>query len=261
VGFNGIMRSSTIGIKNMPSFFKGKFRVSVPANLSRKIYAIESSKPGGTKMELPLLNQSMIYFTKDLDRVIKEGSNYEELQWMTGQISSHYFWPPTSLGIFYRKSDVEPFKMIVAPLENIKQITAADLAIGVENSLAENVLASGKGAYVPDTSFEAYAEILQYPDNMIELIRLNQDFNGILIDVKAKGWKVSTLKENINPHSKCMFLFPLELNYSKIGLFAIGYEYLRYWGNFMPYSDIGLHYLMADTLKLATGNLLFPAEK
>jgi len=261
VGFNGIIRSSTIGIKTMPSYFTGKFKVSVPENLSRKIYAIESSKPGGTNKELPTFNQSMVYFTKDLGRVIKESNNFEELQWTMGQISSHYFWPPTSLSIFQRKSDAEPFRMIDAPLENIKQITAADLAIGVKNSLTENILASGRGVYVPDTSFESFAEILQYPDNMMKLMSLNQDFDGIPIDVKAKGWNVSTLKENINPHSRCMFLFPLELNYSKIGLFAIGYEYLRYWGNIMPSGDIGLHYLMADTLKLAVGNLLFPVKK
>jgi len=245
----------------LPAFFIGKFKVSVPENLSRKVFAIESLKPGRNKKELPTFDQSMVYFTKDLNKVIKESSNYEELQWMMGQISSHYFWPPTSLGIFYKKLDIEPLRMIDAPLENIKQITAADLAIGVKNSLTENVLASGRGAYVPDTSFKNYTEILQYPDNMIKLIGSNQDFDGIPIDVKVKGWNVSTLKENINPHSKCLFLFPLELNYSKIGLFAIGYEYLRYWGNLMPSRDIGLHYLMANTIELAMGNLLFPANK
>jgi hypothetical protein len=248
------------GNKTLPAFFIGKFKVSVPENLSRKVFAIEASKPGGTNREVPCFSQTTLHFTKDLDRIKKEGDNLKELQWMTGEMVSHYFWSPTSMGIFYRKYENVPFDMIDAPLENIKQITAQELAIGVNNSVTENILKTGRATYIPDTKFEQLSQVVQLPDNTLDLIRSNQVFEGDSIDVKAQGWDLSSIKNNIYPPSRCLFIMPLRSDNSNMGILAVGYEYIFYWGNLLPIKELRLHYLLGDTLKLALGNLLFPPK-
>lgn len=244
----------------MPAFFTGKFKASVPADLSRRSFARDASKPGGTNREVPYFNQTTLHFTKDLDRIIKEGDNLKELQWMTGEMVSHYFWPPTSMGIFYRKYENMPFDMIDAPLENIKQITAQELAIGVKNSVTENILKTGRATYIPDTKFEDLSQIVQLPDNTLDLIRSNQVFEGDSIDVKAQGWDFSSIKDNIYPLSRCLFLMPLRQDSSNMGIFAVGYG-KYYWGNLLPINELRMQYLLGDALRLSLLNILFPAKK
>lgn len=253
--------------KSLPSPYIGKFKVSVPDSLSRKAFAIDREKPGGTNMPLPGFSQTSAYFIKDISRVTKEGDSLQELQWMMGQISSHYLWPCTSLGIFYRKYDTEAFTMVEAPfmeespLKNIKQITASDLAIGVNNSVTENILRTGRATYIPDTKFERITQIVQLPENALELSRSGEPFAGDSLNAVEMKWDISSISKNIGPHSGCMFLMPLQLNTEKIGLFAIGYEYSYLWGNLLPMGEILRLYIMGDALKLALGNLLFPVKK
>lgn len=249
------------GGKTLPAFFIGKFKASIPENLSRKVFALEASRPGGANRKVPNFNQTSAYFTKDIERVVKEGNDIQDLQWMMGQISSHYLWPCASLGIFYRKYGTEPLKMVEAPLENIRQLTADDLALGVNNSVIENIIKTGRATYIPDTAFDKISEIVQMPDDTLELIKSNRLFDGIKIDVKAKGWDITKLRDSVNPQTRCLFTMPLKLNDTNIGLFAVGYEYIYFWGNLLPMKELGYHYLMGDALKLALGNLLFPVKK
>ena len=261
MGFVNLIRSNSGGVKGMPTPFIGKFKVSVPANLSRKVFALDASKPGGTNREVPVFNQTSVHFTKDLERIVKEGDNLKELQWMAGEMVSNYFWPPTSIGIFYRKYENVPFEVIDAPLENVKEITAKDLAIGVKNSVTENVLKTGRATYIPDTKFDQLSQVVQLPDNALDLIRSNQVFEGDSIDVKAQGWDISAIKNNIFPPSRCLFLMPLRSDGSNIGIFAVGYEYLYYWGNLLPMKEIRLQYLLGDAVRLSMLNILFQSKK
>ncbi len=263
VWVSGISRKG----RSLPILYRGNFKVSVPDNLSRKVFAmdraiaIKRAQPGGTNRDVPGFDQTSTYFIKDIDRVIKEGNSLNELQWMMSEISSHYLWPCSSLGIFYRKHETEPFKMIEAPFENVIQITAGDLAIGVNNSVTENILKSGKATYIPDTKFERLTQVVQLPENTLSMINSNQSFEGESVDVNANKWDFSSIRKNIGPHSGCMFMMPLQLNKEKIGLFAVGYEKTYFWGNLLPIKEIQYHCLIGDALKLALGNLLFPAKR
>jgi hypothetical protein len=247
--------------RSLPILYRGNFKVSVSENLSRKVFAIDRAKPGGTNRELPRFNQTAAYFIRDIGRITREGSSFAELQWIMEQISSHYLWPCTSLGIFYRKYDTEAFKMIDAPLENIQQITAGDLAIGVKNSVTEHILRTGRATYIPDTEFDRLTQVVQLPENTLGLIRADRPFEADSLDVKENGWEFSSIIKNISPHAGCMFMMPLILDTEKIGLFAIGYERTYFWGNLLNIKEIQYHYLMGDALKLALGNLLFPVQK
>lgn len=247
--------------------YRGNFKVSLPKELSRKVFAmdrdfaIKTAKPGGTNREVPHFNQLTVHFANDLTRISKEATSLNELQWIAGQMSSNYFWPCTSLGIFYRKYENEAFKIIDAPPENVIQITAKDLAIGVNNSVTENILRTGRATYIPDTKFERITQVTQLPLNMKELLESKQPIASDNVDVREKNWDFSSIRESISPHSGCMFMMPLQLETGKIGLFAVGYEKTYFWGNLLNMIEIQYQYLLGDALKLALGNLLFPAKK
>lgn len=242
--------------KNIPVVpYVGRFKVSLTAELSRKGFFIETQQPGETHRECPGFDQTTYnYFRKDLTRIYLESNNFQELQWIAGEMVSHYFWPPSSLGIFYRYRNSKPLKAIEAPLEGVRQIMAGDLALGKKQSAAEHIIKDNKATYIPDTQITDYLHLWQMPDNPIEHIH-SREFSGEKRDILKMGWDFSSISKNLSSHSQCMFVMPFKVYKDSIGFFAVGFDGL-FWGNFLPMQEIKYLHLLADDLKDSLAKLV-----
>jgi hypothetical protein len=238
-----------------------KFNVSLPNELSRKIFAIEREQQGGAKRECPQFHQTTVnYLMKDLERIYLESNSIQDLQGISYEMVSHYFWPPSSLGIFYRNRRSEPLQAIEGlHIDGVRQITASDLAFGVKRSAAEHIIKDNKATYIPDTHLTDFTHMVQMPDNAMDLINGHQGFKGESKDILKIGWDFSSISRNLSAHSRCLFMMPFQVEKEKIGFFAVGFDGLM-WGNLLPMQETMYQYLLGDSLKIALAKFVYPLK-
>jgi hypothetical protein len=242
--------------------YVGKFKVSLPKELSRKEFFIERQQPGGTDRDCPIFDQTTAaYFKKDLDRIYSESNNLQELQWIANEMFSHYFWPPSSLGIFYRNGGKGPLHTIEAPLEGVRQINVSDLTFGSRHSLTEHIIKDNRATYIPDTSFRDYVHILQIydvPKDEQGLIEPGQVLKGENIAILKTGWDISSIIKKISPYSRCMFMMPFHVEKERIGFLAVGFGRLLWEkGSYLPIKETFDQYFLGDYLKMALANFVY----
>lgn len=237
-----------------------KFNVSLPPELSRKVFSIEREQQGGTNRECPRFDQTTVnYFLKDLERIFLESNSIQDLHGIAYEMVSHYFWPPSSLGLFYRNRRSEPLQAIELHIEGVKQITVSDLGFGIGKSAAEHIIKGGRATYIPDTKLTDYIHMVQMPKDAGELISAGKSIKGDSREILKTGWDFSFITGNISPHSRCMFMMPLEVDNEKIGFFAAGFDGL-FWGNLLPMQETMYQYLLGDSLRLALAKFVFPLK-
>ena len=251
-GFGG--RKHLPASKYNPAFpYVGKFKVSLPKELSRKEFFIERQQPGGADRECPKFDRPT--FMKDLERVFLESNEIRDVQWIANEMFSHYFWPPSSIGIFYRSRKNEHLQAIEAPLEGVGQITADDLGLEAKNSLTAHIIKDNRATYIPDTRFEDYLhidQILEVSNNENEPIDAAWKLKGVSIEISKTGWDISSIIKKIGPHSRCLFMMPFQVGNEKTGFLAVGYGRLLWERrSYLPIEETFDQYRLGYYLNMA----------
>lgn len=237
------------------SAYTGSFKVSLPEKLSRVAYVANKDM----NARKPQFTQTSENFANDLKRLPFDAKTLEEIKWAALQMSQHYVWPASSMEIFHRSSDSAPFKTVDAQMPGTVPVSASELGLGEENGVAERILRSGRAVYIPDTSFTQINEVILFPVDALQLILESREFEGEKLDPRKEGWEVDAFAKAVNKHSRSMFIMPLSLSDTTIGLFVLGNRMIYFFGEYTSFDELQLEYLIGDSVKLALGNLQFPS--
>jgi len=250
-GLPNIMGMLGIGGKVMVSLPQGTFIVSVPEGLS--------------KMGKGQHSFQKQYFDKDIKRLSREITSLQELDIAALLISSHYIGRCSSFCIIHQRPEhAELQEGDISLGKDIRRFEKADLGIGLENGFVANVIASGKATYVPDTRFEKHKGVFQLPADAGRFIRFDMPVKmDEVTDVQRKGWDVSALRDRIAPHSRSLFLMPIFMNRTLIGILAVGYEADSRFPLDNPFGqrDIECLWEIGDSVGSALQKMLYPRKK